>query len=395
MYARRLAAPSRSFFLFGPRATGKTTWLRATFPRARYVDLPRTDARFRYIRDPSLLRKEIEAAPSEWVVIDEIQLVPPLLDEVQALMDTRRAKFALSGSSARKLKGGGANLLGGRAMVRNMFPFTVAEIKSPKRVEDLFEVGTLPLVVTSPEDREDLLASYALTYLNEEIKAEALARDLGAFTRFLECAALANGQVTNLSAISRDAGVQRSTVQGYLQILEDTLLGHWLPAYRPRARIKEVAHPKFYWFDAGVARAMARRIREPVERAERGPLLETFVFHELRAFAHDARLAGTLSRSSRCLVRFTTSTCAASTGSSWAASRAPGRGPWTPHGPRICATSAGAPRCPSSSSSGAGRTRSRQAGCSTDERGTRCRRCPPCPRVAVARRRSRWCRDRC
>jgi predicted AAA+ superfamily ATPase len=247
------------------------------------------------LRDPSLLRKEIEATPAEWVVLDEIQQVPELLDEVQSLLDHRRAKFALSGSSARKLRRGGANLLGGRALVRSMFPLTVAEMGAPKRVEDLFELGTLPLVVTSPEDRLELLESYALTYLDEEIKAEALVRDLGAFTRFVECASLANGQVTNLSAISRDAAVQRSTVQGYFQILEDTLIGHWLPAFRPRARIKEQAHPKFYWFDAGVARAMARRIREPIERAERGPLLETYVFHELRAFAHDARLSGALS----------------------------------------------------------------------------------------------------
>ncbi|RYF12443.1 MAG: DUF4143 domain-containing protein, partial [Deltaproteobacteria bacterium] len=176
-----------------------------------------------------------------------------------------------------------------------LFPLTCEEIGPAAPLTHFIERGGLPLVVDAGDDWDDVLEAYALTYLKEEIQAEALVRNLSTFSRFLQCAALANAQVTNVSAIARDAGVQRPTVQGYFQVLQDTLLATLLPAWRPRARMKEQAHSKFYWFDAGVARAMAGSLRLPVSQEARGSLLETFVLQELRAYLHYRKLAGELS----------------------------------------------------------------------------------------------------
>jgi predicted AAA+ superfamily ATPase len=169
--------------------------------------------------------------------------------------------------------------------MRSMLPLTVAELGTIPAVDDLLRFGMLPIVRSArgAAARVDLLEAYHETYLAQEIRAEALVRSLDAFARFLEIAALANAQVTNTAALARDAAIARPTVQGYFEVLNDTLLGHWLPAWRPRAKIKEVQHPKFYLFDPGVVRALSRRLREPLEAAERGMLLETLVFHELRA----------------------------------------------------------------------------------------------------------------
>jgi predicted AAA+ superfamily ATPase len=296
MYPRLLSPPKRSFFLFGPRAVGKSTWLRQHFAEAETFNLLELDVRLRFLRDPSAFRQRVQALrPGSWVVVDEVQLAPALLSEVHSLIESDRYKFAMSGSSARKIRRGEANLLAGRAILRNMFPLTLREISDDAKLGDLFASGCLPLVVDADdEEKGDLLEAYAMTYLREEIQAEALVRNLASFSRFLECAALSNGQVTNVSALARDAGVQRPTVQGYFQILQDTLIGHLLPAWRPRARIKEQAHPKFYWFDPGVARAMAGRVWLPVETPERGPLLETYIYHELRAHLHYEKVPGTL-----------------------------------------------------------------------------------------------------
>jgi predicted AAA+ superfamily ATPase len=295
-YTRLLDPPKRSFFLFGPRATGKSTWLRHHFADARFFDLLDTKLRLALLRDPALLPKAVAVEPRRrWIVIDEVQLVPDILHEVHRLMERDGRRFAMSGSSARKLRRGQANLMAGRAVVRSLFPLTFAEYGDPDRAQEAAAWGTLPLVFDAGEDRADVLEAYALTYLKEEIQAEALVRDLGAFSRFLECAALANAQVTNLSTLARDAGVKRPTVQGYFEVLIDTLLGSFLPSFRPRARVKETAHPKFYWFDSGVARAMAGRVRAPVDRAEHGKLLETYLHHELRAHLSYGHLGGELS----------------------------------------------------------------------------------------------------
>jgi predicted AAA+ superfamily ATPase len=288
MYTRRLVPPIRSFLLLGPRGTGKTTWLRARLREARWYNLLLDREQLRLMRDPQLFRQEIEALPSgSWVVIDEIQKLPSLMNEIHDALASspRRWRFALTGSSARRLRRADVNLLAGRVVMRRMLPLTVAELGTIPATDDLLRFGMLPMVRSArgAAARVDLLEAYVETYFAQEIRAEALVRSLEAFTRFLEIAALANAQVTNTAALSRDAAVARPTVQGYFEVLSDTLLGHWLPAWRPRAKVKEVQHPKFYLFDPGVVRALTRRLREPLEAAERGMLLETLVFHELRA----------------------------------------------------------------------------------------------------------------
>jgi predicted AAA+ superfamily ATPase len=288
MFMRRLPLPQRSFLLLGPRGTGKTTWLRAQLPGALWYNLLLDRELLRLMRDPGTLRREIEALPrGAWVVVDEVQKLPGLLNEVHDALAAapRRWRFALTGSSARRLRRGDANLLAGRVVTRRMLPLTAAELGAAPPIDDLLRFGGLPLVRSERAHaaRIDLLEAYVETYLAQEIRAEALVRSLESFTRFLEVAALANAQVTSVAALARDAAVARPTVQGYFDVLTDTLIGAWLPAWRPRAKVKEASHPKFYLFDTGVVRALARRLREPLESAERDALLETLVFHELRA----------------------------------------------------------------------------------------------------------------
>jgi len=298
MLTRQLAPPPGAFFLFGPRGTGKSTWIRSRFPDALRVDLLRPDAVVRYEHDSSLLRFQVLArSPDEWVVLDEVQRVPKLLDEVHYLMEEGGYKrFVLSGSSARKLRRGGANLLAGRAVLRTMFPLNTAEMAFEVPLQQLVRFGCMPLSVTAPDDRarEDFLRAWVTTYLAEEVRAEGLVRNLGSFSRFLEVAALAAGRTTNVSGIARDAAVSRETARGYFEILVDTLIGEWLPAFRPRAKVKEVALPKFYWFDAGVLMAAAGGLDQPLPADWEGVLLEHLVLHELRSHMHYAGIRGSL-----------------------------------------------------------------------------------------------------
>lgn len=298
MFTRSLAPPKSSFFLFGPRGTGKSTWLRTAFQDAFTVNLLPYAEALRYERDSSRFRAEVMAAPRDaWIVVDEIQRVPKLLDEVHFLMEeTGYRKFALTGSSARKVKRGAANLLAGRAVMRQFFPLTAAETEFSVPTSKLLRFGALPLSVTAPDDeaREDFLRAYVTTYLSEEIKAEGLVRNLGSFSRFLEVAALAAGQRTNVSNIARDASVSRETARGFFEVLVDTLIGYWLPAYRPRTKVKETSQPKFYWFDPGVLHAAAGGFDQPLPSDWNGVLLEHLVLHELRSYLHYAGIKGSL-----------------------------------------------------------------------------------------------------
>jgi predicted AAA+ superfamily ATPase len=298
MFSRALAAPRASFFLFGPRGTGKSTWIRQKLADAHVVDLLPPETMLRFERSPSLFRAEVLAQPqSRWMVVDEVQRVPKLLDEVHFLMEQKGYKrFALTGSSARKLKRGAANLLAGRAVLRNLFPFTTAELGGSVSTDQLQRFGSLPLCVTAEDDaaREDYLRAYVTVYLNEEIRAEALVRDLGSFSRFLEIAALSAGQTANVSSTARDAAVSRETARGYFDVLVDTLIGDWLPAYRPRAKVKEIASPKFYWFDAGVLRAAAGGFDQPLPADFEGIIFEHLVLHELRSYLHYSGTKGSL-----------------------------------------------------------------------------------------------------
>jgi len=300
MYSRLLKLPERSFFLFGPRGTGKSVWLKQQLGHARInIDLLKSGEYLRYKRDPSLLAQEVAALRDgpAWVVVDEIQKLPELLDEVHALLHENRhgPQFALSGSSARKLKRANANMLAGRALPKKMFPLSMLETGTDFRLEDALRYGQLPMSVTSGSEhsRIEFLDAYTETYLREEIQQEAAVRNLDSFYRFLSVAALVNGQILNIANIARDTGVARSTAQSYFSILEDTYLGWYLPAYRKRAKVKEVAHPKFYLFDCGVQRALAGLHRDRPSAMETGTLFETFVLNEFRALnswgAHGAR----------------------------------------------------------------------------------------------------------
>jgi predicted AAA+ superfamily ATPase len=298
MFTRLLTPPRGSFFLFGARGTGKSTWSRTTFPNALTINLLASEVMIRFERDPSQLRAEVLAQPkNRWIVLDEVQRAPRLLDEVHLLMEEEGYhRFVLTGSSARKLKRGAANLLAGRAVVKTLLPLTTAELDFAVPASQLLKFGAMPLSVNAPDDeaREQFLRAYVSTYLAEEVKAEALVRDLGGFTRFLEIAALAAGQRTNVSGIARDAGVSRETVRGYFEVLVDTLLGTWLPAWRPRAKVKEVALSKFYWFDPGVLHAAAGGFDQPLTGDWDGVLLEHLVHHELRSALQYGGVKGSL-----------------------------------------------------------------------------------------------------
>ncbi len=289
MYQRLLPLPKRSFFLFGPRGTGKSVWLQQVLAESPLrIDLLRSGEFLRYKRDPGLLAREVAAlgGQSAWIIIDEVQKLPELLDEVHALLfASDRLRFALSGSSARKLKRSEANMLGGRALSRRMFPLSMLETEADFNLGNALCYGQLPMSVTAAteEEKVDFLDAYIENYLKEEIQQEALTRNLDSFYRFLTIAATVNGQLLNVANIAREVGVARSTVQGYFSILEDTHLGWYLPAWRNRTKVKEVAHVKFYLFDCGVQRTLAGLHRDIPSSEETGTLFETFVLNEFRA----------------------------------------------------------------------------------------------------------------
>lgn len=289
IYQRLLQPPAQSFFLFGMRGVGKSTWARATFPDATYIDLLDESLYQDLLADPSLFGQSIgHLPPGAWVVVDEVQRLPALLNEVHRGIETRRLRFALLGSSARKLKAAGVNLLAGRALKRTMFPLAAAELGASFELARVLRFGSVPLVWASEAPRS-VLEAYVGLYLQEEIRAEALVRNLPGFVRFLPIAALLNGQTINISGIARAAGVARTTVQGYLDILEDTLLTFRLPAYDAKLRVRERKLPKLYWVDPGVVRAVKRQLDE-VTAEERGPLFESWVVTTLRTHAETQAL---------------------------------------------------------------------------------------------------------
>ncbi len=290
MYKRSLSLGNRSFFLLGPRGTGKTSWLRETFrdlPHL-YINLLKSSEFIAFQQDPGRLHALAKAQPrGSWVLVDEVQKLPGLLDDVHDLMEDPDLdlKFCLTGSSARKLKASGANLLAGRASTQSFFPLTSLELGPSFDLQHALAFGGLPAVVNAAttEDKIEILSSYVETYLREEIQQEAVVRQLGIFSRFLKVAALMNAETLSLSTTARDVGVARSTVQGYFQVLDDTLLGFTLPAWQPNVRVKEVAHPKFYWFDTGIVRTLQGRITSPLHESESGKIFETFLLNQLRA----------------------------------------------------------------------------------------------------------------
>lgn len=285
LFRRLLPAPQKTFLLLGPRGTGKTTWLKSKLTPKVFINLLHSEEFYRYKADPSLIRKDLAALQrGDWVVIDEAQRVPELLNEIHSLYESQGLQFAITGSSARRLKRSHANLLAGRATRCDFFPFVLAELENNSLIDWCIDFGTLPPVVVDRDNASDILAAYVETYLKEEIAAEALTRQLEPFARFLRIAAQYHGQRLNVEAIARESAVKRRTVDNYFEILEETLIAYRLPSLQLNWRKKETAHPKFYFFDAGVARAGAGWIRETMPESWRGFSFETLVLNEVRAF---------------------------------------------------------------------------------------------------------------
>lgn len=293
---RFFRAPGSHYFLFGPRGTGKSTWLRATYPDALWIDLLAPETQRQYSARPERLRELVDGNPEKTVVvIDEIQKVPALLDVVHALIDRRSGPlFVLTGSSARKLRREGVDLLAGRALRRSLHPFLAAELGPLFRLETALTAGLVPLVWSAAEPRETLKA-YVSHYLQEEVQNEGLVRQIGSFARFLEALSFSQAALLNVSEVARECQVSRKTVEGYLEILDDILLSFRLPVFTRRAQRHLVSHPKFFWFDAGVFAAL--RPAGPLDRPEEiaGAALEGLVAQQLRAWNEYSGGAFTLS----------------------------------------------------------------------------------------------------
>jgi predicted AAA+ superfamily ATPase len=281
--AQRLLEPPRgSFFLLGVRGAGKTTWALERVRAARHFDLLDEALFLELQAEPGRFGQALAALPSgATIIVDEIQRIPALLNEVHRAIEARRQRFVLLGSSARRLKTSGTNLLAGRATVKTMFPLVPAELGREFALERVLRTGSIPVIWRAP-DPTAALESYVQLYLREEIRAEAIVRNLPAFVRFLQIAGLFHGQVVNVSSLARDAAASRTTIDGYLAILEDTLVAQRLPAFEARLRTRERRHPKLFWVDPGLARA-ARRQLGSLTAEERGPLFEGWLLTVLRA----------------------------------------------------------------------------------------------------------------
>lgn len=300
MFERKLVLPeagTESFFLWGPRQTGKSTLLRRTYPAARWIDLLKSEEFRRYVARPESLREEIQAMGADrkqQIVIDEIQKAPALLNEVHWLMEHYNLSFALCGSSARKVKRGAANLLGGRAIRYELYGLTASELGAEFDLQRILNHGYLPRIYQGSRP-ERMLDAYIADYLKEEVAAEGLVRNLPTFSDFLDVAALSDGQSVNFSSIARDCGVSNQSIKNYFQILEDTLLAKWLPAYRKRPKRRVFSAPRFYFADVGVVNRLARRGDLQPGTEDYGKAMENWAFHELSAFLryheHEAALS--------------------------------------------------------------------------------------------------------
>jgi len=283
MYQRLISKiPEKSFFLFGPRGTGKTTFVKEKFKNALYFDLLKAETYNLLLANPSRLEDFIPKNFNDWIIIDEIQKIPRLLDEIHRLIEEKKLKFVLTGSSARKLRRGGINLLGGRAFILNMYPLTAIELGNDFKIEEYLNFGGLPAVYATSE-KSEYLKSYIQTYLQQEVAFEGLTRNLSAFSRFLEVASFSQGSVLNISEIGREAYINRKVVEDYFSILEDLLIGVRLPVFSKKAKRRLIKHNKFYFFDVGVYQAL--RPKGPLDdvRSLTGVALESLFFQNLRA----------------------------------------------------------------------------------------------------------------
>lgn len=274
------AAGSETFFLWGPRQAGKSTHLHACYPDVPCIDLLKSDVLLKYATAPQTLREELLQSGETFVVVDEVQKAPALLDEIHWLIENRQINFALCGSSARKLKRGHANLLGGRAIRYELFGLSAYELGEAFDLVRMINHGTLPRIYLADKPRR-MLNAYVADYLKEEIMAEGLVRNLPPFSGFLHAAALTDTQQVNYTNIARELGVSRETVRGYFEILCDTLIARMLPAYRKRPKRRLSVADKFYFHDVGVANFLGRRGTLQPGSELFGKAFENWVFHEL------------------------------------------------------------------------------------------------------------------
>ena len=277
LYPRFFQCPKSSFFLLGPRGVGKTTLVRGLGLASHEISLLDEERYQNYLRRPGLFYEELSLLKqNEWVFIDEIQRLPHLLNEVHRLIEDKKLRFILTGSSARKLRKEGVNLLAGRAVYRYLYPLTPMEIGKDFILNSALETGTIPLIHNA-ENKHEALKAYVQIYLKEEIQAEAIVRNLAGFARFLPVAAVLHGQNINLANIARDCEVARPTVTGFFQILQDTLLLKTLEAYEAKLRIRERKRAKCYFIDPGIVRAIKKQYG-PLAIEEKGPLFEGLIF---------------------------------------------------------------------------------------------------------------------
>lgn len=301
MYSRLFSfKTNRSFFLLGPRMTGKSTLLRSRFPDSFWIDLLSGDAYQKYLGDPEKFYDEIlyqiKKNKIKSVVVDEIQRLPELLNEVHRLIESNKIQFILSGSSARKLKRQSANLLGGRANEYHLFPLTYHELGDDFSLSSIMIYGSLPIIVSSSaNEKKEILKSYTTTYLREEIQLEGTVRRLPSFSKFLQLAAESVSQEVNYSNLGSEIGISGKTIREYYQILEDTLIGFFLHPWHKTVRKQLAGSPKFYLFDNGITNALRENLHESISSESRGPLFEQWILQQVRAICSYQNFEGSMS----------------------------------------------------------------------------------------------------
>ncbi len=274
---------NQSFFLFGPRGCGKTYFVKKYFPKALYLDLLDSNIYIDFLANPSRLENLIPKDFNDWIILDEVQKIPALLDEVHRLIENKKYKFVLTGSSARSLRKKGVNLLAGRALTYHMHPFIAQELKEDFNIKKALEFGLLPMIYSENIDPKKYLKSYVQTYLKEEVLQEGLTRNLSAFSRFLEIASFSQGSVLNMSEIGKDAAISRKMVESYFQIIEDLLLGYKINVFTKRAKRKTISHPKFYFFDVCIYKTLRPKGPLDIDTEIDGAGLETLFLQSIRA----------------------------------------------------------------------------------------------------------------
>jgi predicted AAA+ superfamily ATPase len=283
MYPRSITYQNhKSFFLFGPRGVGKTKWLRSAFPNDLYFDLLDARTYSLLLADPTRLGERVPPNYSGWVILDEVQRVPELLNEVHRLIESRKLRFVMTGSSARALRRKGTNLLAGRALTKYLHPLTIEELGEHFSLQHSLRYGSLPSVYVE-QDPGAYLESYVATYLREEVQQEGLTRNISAFSRFLEVASFSQSEVLTMAEVARESNISVKVVQDYFTILEDLLLAVRLPVFSKRVKRKLISHPKFLFFDSGVFNSI--RPKGPLDHPELAPgaSVETLFYQQVRA----------------------------------------------------------------------------------------------------------------